>query len=159
VATISVPGFLVNWRTQLVARSALAGVPVYIVDRGSWSDDEAVVLSRVTMTGARWLGWGAGAASHATIEPLTLAGYIFARLAGSDAIADAAALTRVGVLLGEVIQQLRDDPTVGGDLAPSVRYQPPRMESALWGAWPGEQQGAAIIRVRVDFSIVWQAIS
>lgn len=159
MAAVSVPGFLVNWRTQLQLRPALAGVPVYIVDRGSWQVVEAIVLSRVSMTGARWLGWGAGQASHATVEPLRLNGYAFARVAGADAAADAAALNRVGVFIGEVVQQLRDDPSVGGDLSPTVRYQPPRMESALWGAWPTDQEGTAIIRVRADFSIVWAAIS
>lgn len=159
MAEITVPGIKASYRTLLLARSALVGVPVYLVDRGSWNDNEAIVLSRVTMTGARWLGWGAGPTSHATVEPLTLAAYLFVRVAGSDAAADATAEARAGVLLGECVQQLRDTPSFGGDLSPTTRYRPPIMDSAVWGAWPGDQQGTAIIRVRVDFRIAWQAIS
>lgn len=159
MAEVTVPGFLVAFRTQLLTRQALAGVPIYLVDRGSWRDPEAIVLSRVTMTGARWLGWGTGPASHATVEPLTLAGYVFARVPGSDPTGDRTALERAGVLLTEIAQQLRDDPTVGGDLSPTTRYRPPIMDSAVWGAWPGTENEVAIIRVRVDFRIVWAAIS
>jgi hypothetical protein len=159
MAEVTVPGFLVNFRTQLLTRTALAGVPIYLIDRGSWRDSEAIVLSRVTMTGATWLGWGAGLASHATVEPLTLAGYGFARVPGSTPENDRAALERVGLFLGEIAQQLRDDPTVGGDLSPTTRYRPPIMDQAVWGAWPGTDNEVAIIRVRVDFRIAWQAIS
>lgn len=159
MAEVTVPGFLVTFRTQLLSRHALAGVPIYLVDRGSWRDPEAIVLSRVTMTGATWLGWGAGTASHATVEPLTLAGYAFARVPGSDATSDRTALERVGVFLGEIAQQLRDDPTVGGDLSPTTRYRPPIMDQAVWDAWPGTENEVAIIRVRVDFRVAWTAIS
>lgn len=159
MAAISIPGVLDSLRTQLLARPALVGVQVYLVDRGSWQDPEAIVLSQVVMTGARWLGWGTGAASRQTVESLRMNGYVFARVPGGDSAADTAALDRAGVLFGEVVQQLRDDPTVGGDLSPTVRYEQPRVESALWGAWPGDQDGTAIIRVRVDFAIVWSAIS
>ena len=159
MAAVSVPGVLESFRTLLQVRPALTGVPVHLVDRQEWLDTEAIVFSRVTMAGARWLGWGAGQASHATVQPLTLTGYYFGRVAGNDATADQAAWDRAGVVLGEVAQQLRDDPAMGGDLSPTTRYQPPRMESALWGVWPGTQNEVAIIRVRVDFTVIWQAIS
>lgn len=159
MAEVTVPGFLVKFRTALGTRVALQDVPVYIVDRGSWSAPDAIVLSRVVMSGATWLGWGAGSASHATVDPLTLQGYAFARVPGSSSEADRRAWERAGVLLGEVIQQLRDDPTVGGDLSPTTRYQMPRVDQAVWGAWPSDQDGTAVIRVRVDFRIAWQAIT
>jgi hypothetical protein len=159
MAEITIPGVLQSFRAQLLPRAALAGVPVYLVDRRSWQAPEAIVLGRVVMTGARWLGWGAGPASRATVESLSLQGYVFSAVAGSDPTNDAAALDRAGVLFGEVVQQLRDDPTVGGDLAGSVRYEAPKVDSSAWDVWPSEQDGSAIIRIRVDFRVVWQAVS
>jgi hypothetical protein len=156
VADISVPAFWTGLRQLLLVRAPLAGVPVYLIDRGSWTDAEAVVLPQVSMTGARWLGWGTG---YGTVEPLVLAGYLFVAVAGNDPTSDKAALDRAGVLLGEVVQQLRDDPTVGGALVSPVRLEPPKVDSALWDTWRTEQQGAAIIRVRVSFRIIWQAVS
>lgn len=162
MAEVTVPGFLVNFRGALAARPALAGpppVPVYIVDRRSFADAEAIVLSRVVMGGATWLGWGSGRGSDATVDPLTLQGYAFARVPGSTPADDRVALERVGLLLGEVIGQLRDDPTIGGDLSSTTRYRAPLVDQAVWGAWPGDEQGTAIIRVRCDFRIAWAAIT
>ncbi len=156
MADISVPAVWTGLRERLLLRPPLAGVPVYLIDRGSWTDPEAVVLPQISMTGARWLGWGAG---YGTVEPLVLAGYLFVGVAGNDPVADKAALVRAGVMLGEVVQQLRDDPTVGGALVAPVRLEPPKLDSALWDTWRTEQQGTAVIRVRVNFRIVWQAVS
>jgi hypothetical protein len=163
VAEITVPSFLHGLRGLLLLRTAIATsqppVPVYTIDRGSWRDPEAIVLSRVVMAGARWLGWGAGPDSHKTVEPLTLAGYAFANVAGSTPDDDERAWQRVGVLLGEVVQQLRDTPDLAGDIAPAVRYAPPRVDQAVWAAWSSGQEGTATVRARVDFRIAWQAIS
>lgn len=159
MADISVPAVWTGLRDLLLLRAPLQGVPVYVVDRGSWTDPEAVVLSQVSMTGARWLGWG-GPASLQTIEPLTLAGYLFVAVAGNDPTADKAALQRAGIMLAELVQQLRDDPTIGGTLVSPVRLEPPKLDSALWDTWAtSSPEGVAVIRVRVNFRVIWQAIS
>lgn len=160
--TVTVPPVLADLRRRLAARATFAGppaVPIYTVDRGSWRDPEAIVLSRVTMAGAKWLGWGAGPDSHKTVEPLTLTGYGFTTVGGSTPDKDEEAWQRLGVLLAEVDQQLRDTPDVGGDLSPTTRYSPPRLDQAVWSAWPSGQESTATIRVRCDFRIAWQAIS
>jgi hypothetical protein len=162
VADITVPGVLHGLRGLLLLRTPLAGppaVPIYTVDRGSWRDPEAVVLGRVVMSGARWLGWGQGPDSYKTVEPLTLAWYAFTTVGGSTPDDDEQAWERLGLLFGQVVQQLRDTPDLAGDIAPTVRYRPPMVDQAVWAAWPTGQEGTATLRVRVDARIAWQAIS
>jgi hypothetical protein len=163
MATTSVPSVFTSFQTQLTARPALTTpkvVPVYIVDLGNWTDPEAIVLSRVRMAGASFIGWGSGEASLATVEPLTLNGYLFTVVPGNDTTKAAAAQARAGVLIGEVMQQLRDDPTMAGalgTLTPPRRWQPPLMTEADWTTWLAGPEGAAVVRVLVDFTITWSA--
>jgi hypothetical protein len=165
MATTSVPDVLINLRDRLAARPVLVGppvVPVYLVDLGNFSNAEAVVLSRVTMAGASFVGWGAGEASLATVEPLTLSGYLFTAVPGNDQAKADAALRRGGVLLAEVMQQLRTDPTVGGalgTLVPPQRWQPPLMTSAAWSTWMAGPDGTSVARVLIDFTIAWSAMT
>src|SRR5262245_12223556 len=165
MATTSVPVVWANLSQQLRVRPGLAGVPVRTVDLGmaAWTDTEAIVWTRAAMTGAALLGWGAGPGSLATIEPITLSGYLYTALGGDSDDKAAAALTRAGELLTEVAQQLRDDPTINGALqsltVTPTRWQPPVMTNAVWSAWQGDVNGVAVVRVAVDFTVTWQAIN
>ena len=159
MATTSVPDVLINFRTQLMARAALAGVAVHLIDFGDLTEHEVIQFTRVQMSGAAFFLWGAGEGSRATREPLVLSGSVFVELAGNDDEGAATALRRAGVLLTEIMQQLRDDPTIWGALvSPRVRGAP-LMESALWRTAPADAEGSSAIHVRVDFSIAWNAVT
>lgn len=163
MAQTSVPAVLISLQGLLTARPAFVGppkVPVYLVDLGGWTDPEAVFFSRATMAGAAFLGWGAGQESLATVEPLTLAGWLYTNVPGNDTAKAAAALTRAGVLLGEVMQQLRDTPDLGGALGTLTaprRWRPPMVTSAAWTAGMTGPDGTSVARVLIDFTIAWSA--
>ena len=163
MAQTSIPAVLTGLRTLLLARPALAAPPavaVHLLDAPPFADPEAIVWSRATMAGAAFVGWGAGEASLATVEPLTLAGYLYTSVSGNTETLAAAALTRAGVLLGEVMQQLRDDPTIGnalGTLTPPRRWKPPLMSTAVWTVNRSSTDGSGGIDVTVDFTITWSA--
>jgi hypothetical protein len=165
MAQTSVPTVRANLQALLAARPALTTpnpvVPIYIADLGNWTDPEAIILGQTRMAGAAFVGWGAGEASFATVEPLTMDGYLFTAIGGNDQAKAAAAEIRAGVLLGEVMQQLRDNPTVNGALGTLQvprRWQPPLMSSATWSTWMApDPSGASVARVLVDFTITWSA--
>lgn len=157
MAITSIPDVLINFRTQLMTRPGLAGVTVDLIDFGNLTASELVTFTRVQMTGAGFFLWGAGEGSRATREPLTLSGSVFVELAGNDNAAAVTALQRAGAILEEIMQQLRDDPAIGGALVPPRVRNAPLMESALWRAVPADAEGSGAIHVRVDFSIAWQA--
>lgn len=163
MAETSVPAVLISLQALLAVRPALVGppkVPVYLVDLGAWSDPEAVFFSRVTMAGAAFLGWGSGEQSLATVEPLTMSGYLYTNVPGNDTAKAAAALQRAGDLLGEVMQQLRDTPDLGGalgTLAAPRRWRPPMVTSAAWTAGMAGPDGTSVARVLIDFTIAWSA--
>ena len=162
MADTSVPGVLVNLAAQLRLRPGLAGVAVDLLDAPGALPPEAIRFVRVTMAGAAFLGWGKGPDALATVQPLRLAGFVSVELPGDDNAAAATALTRMGALLTETEQQLRDDPTVGGALgalSPPYRWQPPRMDTADWRLGPADRDGTAALWVQVDFTVVWQATS
>lgn len=159
-ASTTVPAFMAGIHELLTARPNLAGVSIRLTD-GRWQDREAIVLSRVSMNAATFLGWGSGPDSLATVEPLTLSGYAFAEVGNDPAAAAAAvaAYNRVGTFIVEILQQLRDDPTIADALMAPQRLQPPLMLSALWGTWPADDRGVGTTAIRVDFTIAWQAIT
>src|SRR6266536_2349854 len=160
MATETVPAVMQNLTALLAARPLLAGppkVPVYLFNFGVTSDAEAVVWTLGTITGARFLGWGSGPGSGATVQPLSLNGYLFTAVPGNDAAKAAAALARAGALLGEVAEQLRDDPTAGGALDQTHRWRPPILTSAAFLPWMADLNGTSVARVRVEFTITWQA--
>lgn len=159
MATSTVGGFLAGLRTLLLARPALTGVAVHPADLGILTDADAIVFGRVTMSAARFLGWGAGEASLATIEPLTLTGAASSRLPGNGPTDVLAAYDRADLLRTEVMQQLRDDPTIANELVAPQRLQPPLMTSAVYGVWRADEEGSGTFRARVDFRIDWQAIT
>jgi hypothetical protein len=161
MATETVPAVMTGLATLLAARPTLAGppaVPVYPVNLGTQSDPEAIVWTLATITGARFLGWGSGPGSGTTVQPLTLNGYLFTAIPGNDTTKAAAALARAGVLLGEIAQQLRDDITVGGALDQTHRWQQPLLTSAAFLPWMADVNGTSVARVRVEFTITWQAL-
>jgi hypothetical protein len=161
MATETVPAVMTGLATLLAARPTLAGppaVPVYPVNLGNQSDAEAIVWTLATITGARFLGWGSGPGSGVTVQPLTLNGYLFTAIPGNDTTKAAAALARAGVLLGEIAQQLRDTPTIGGALDQTHRWQPPLLTSAAFLPWIADLNGTSVARVRVEFTISWQAL-
>src|SRR6266540_1652045 len=146
MAQTSVPDVVINFQAQLAARPALVGpplVPVYLVDLGVTSDPEAIGFTRCTVAGADFFAWGAGQASRATLEPPTLAGYVWVELPGNDTTSAATAIRRAGVLLGEVMQQLRDDPYIAGALTGRLRGAP-LMRSATWTMGLGEQNRTSV---------------
>lgn len=162
MALETAPDVLVNLAALLALRPTLIGppkVPAYPVDLGNWTDPEAIVLAQATMVGARFLGWGAGPGSGVTVQPLTLAGYLFTTIAGNDATKAGEALGHAKVLLGEVAQELRDHPDVGGALDSTHRWRQPLITQATWTTAMGlDQQGVSVARVWVDFTINWQAL-
>ncbi len=161
MATETVPAVMEGLTTALAARPALAGppkVPVYLLNLGVQSDPEAIVWTLATITGARFLGWGAGPGSGATVQPLSLNGYLFTAVPGNDTTKAAVALDRAGVLLGEIAQELRDHPDIGGALDATHRWRPPMITSAAFMPWVAEINGTAVARARVDFTITWNAL-
>lgn len=161
MAQTSVPDVLINFQGQLAARPALLGppvVPVYLVDLGVTSDPEAIGFTRCTVAGAEFFAWGAGEGSRATIEPPSLGGYVWVEIPGGDTAKAAAAIRRAGVLLGEVMQQLRDDPFIGGALTGRLRGAP-LMRSAIWTMGLGETDRVSVARVNVDWVITWNAVT
>lgn len=153
---------LANLRTQLLARPAIVGPPavaVHIIELGTWTEPELIVFTRVAMTGAGFLGWGAGAESLKTVEPLTLSGYVAVDVPGRSDDDAAIAMARAGVLLDEVSQQLRDDPTVLAALDGDTRWQPPLMTSAALTPWIADRDGVSLTSVRIDWTVAWQAVN
>jgi len=128
-------------------------VPVHIFDVGSWTEPEAIVFGQVTVTDADFFALG----TYATAEPPSLAGYVFTELAGATDAEAATAYARAGVLLGEVMQQLRDDPSIDGALATTLLRRPPRVASETWLPWLADADGASIVRLRVNFTVAWIA--
>lgn len=157
MAQTSVPDVLINLQQQLAARPGLADVPVYLIDLGVTTDPEAVGFTRCSVAGAGFFGWGGGEASRATVEPPTLGGYVWVQFAGDDTTKAVTAIRRAGVLLGEIMQQLRDDPFVGGALAPPRLRSAPLMQSAVWTMGLGEQNRVSIVGVNIDWTITWNA--
>jgi hypothetical protein len=151
-AATTVAAALAGIRTTLQARPALAGVAVHTVDLG-WSENEAIVLTRVDAPQG-WLAIG----QLATKEDVTVSGYIFVGLAGSAGDDDAlAAQARAAVLENEVAQQLREDGSFGGVIPLAQRRLPPRLGQVSWRTWLAEVDQVGIARVRIDWTIVWQA--
>lgn len=147
MAGSSVPAAYANLTTLLRARPGLAGVGVHTLD-GPWTDAEAIVLGRADAPQA----WAVMAAPGID-ETVTLAGYLFAERPGS-ADGDADVLrTRAGVLFGELAQQFRDDPTLGGAIAAPV--DAPLMTTVGWNGWWAEQDGTSLLRVRIDWAATW----
>jgi len=161
MATETIPAVMTGLATLLAARPALIGppaVPIYPVNLGNLTDPEAIVWTLATITGARFLGWGAGPGSGVTVQPLTLNGYLFTAVPGNDAAKAAVALDRAGVLLGEIAQELRDHPDIGGALDQTHRWQQPLLTSAAFLPWMADVNGTSVARVRVEFTITWQAL-
>jgi hypothetical protein len=147
MAGTSVPAAYANLAASLRLRAGLAGVGVHTLD-GPWTDPEAVVLGRADAP-QEW----ATMSNPGIDETVTLAGYLFAERPG-NADADADALrTRAGVLLGELAQQLRDDPTLSGAIVGPV--DAPLLTSLGWQGWWAEQDGTSLSRVRVDWAVTW----
>jgi len=156
MASTSVPDVLINLAAQLRLRPAVIGPPkvaVHEMDLGTWDEDEAIVLGKVTVADADFFAQG----TYATAEPPALTGYLFVEQPGSDDAAVRAVLLRGKVLIVEVMQQLRDDASVGGALAPPTMRRPPRVSSQTWQAVPADTDGAGVVRLRVDFTIQWTA--
>lgn len=151
----TVPAVLKQLAAQLRLRGNLAGVAIHTVDLGTWSDIEAVVFGQV-LAPQSWLGLRT-LGSLSTREDAVMSGYIFTELAGdSDANADTAH-DRAGVLLNELVAQVQTDPNINGAVPAAVARVPPLLTSVTWSTWKADLDGVGISRVRIDWSLTWQA--
>ena len=150
VAT-TVPAVIKNLAALLRLRANLAGVGVHTVDL-DWTDSEAIVITTVSAPQA-WVGLG----HRNPVENATISGYIFTELAGdADSHADTAH-TRAGVLQNELVGQLMDDPNLNGAVPTSRARLEPVVTRSDWSTWMAEVDGTSVARVRVDWTITYQA--
>jgi hypothetical protein len=150
MATTSVPAVLTKLAAQLRLRAGLAGVAVHTYDVGTWTDLEAIVFSQVEAPQS-WVTMS----TPGVDEIATLRGYIFTTLAGaSDADANTAH-ARAGVLLNELVQQVRTDPNVNSAIATPV--EEPLLTGVTWQTWPDEIDQSGVIRIRIDWTLTWTA--
>ena len=161
MATTTVPDVLINLQAQLAARPALIGPPkvaVHLIDLDTYTDPEAIVFGRVFVAGATTFAWGSVEGSRATLEPPSLSGYVYVTLPGDSDSKAADALRRGGTLLEEVMQQLRDDPSLQGALAGRAR-RAPLVESAAWTTGLAQLDQVAVVRLYIDWTISWNAVT
>lgn len=149
----SVPAALANLADGLALRPTLIGPPkvaIHTIDFGDWTDSEAIVFGQVTAPQSWSMMMEPG-----RDETATLSGYIFTQLAGDTEAKVRAARARAGVLLDELTSQLNTDPDLGG--AVPETFQPPLLTQATWLPWPADQEGTAVMRVRIDWQATWGA--
>ena len=149
----TVPAVMANLAAALRARAVFVGPPVvgvHTVMLDAWTDSEAVVF-----TGATGPRQFAVMADPGTDQAGTLSGIVFVELAGADDAKAAAAQTRAGVILDDLVAYLNATPTVGGALPDTVG--PPLLTTEIWNTWQANVDGSAVDRVRIDFTISWTA--
>lgn len=159
MAQTTVPDVLINLQAQLTARPTLVGppkVPVHLVDLDTYTDPEAIVFGRVLVATATTFAWGSGEGSRATLEPPSLSGYVYVTLPGDSDAKAADVLRRGGTLLEEVMQQLRDDPTLAGALTGRAR-RAPLVESAAWTTGLAQIDEISVVRLYIDWTVTWTA--
>jgi hypothetical protein len=158
MAISTVPEVMANLQALLLARPALAGVAVNVMDPGWWPDAEMIVFVTAQMAGASFLGWGAGPQSGTTVEPLTLNGYSSVDLAGNTNDEAKQAQARNAVLLAELVAVLQEHPDLDGALS-GRRWRQPLLATASWDTWVADSpQGAKVVRSRVVWTVAWQAL-
>lgn len=158
----TVPAVYKQLAAQLRLRAGIIGPPkvaVHTIDLAlaggiGWRDSEAIVFGNCTAPQA-WIGMG----TTVTKEDAVLSGYVFAELPGGDDSKADEVRDRAGVILDELVQQVRTDPNVNGAIpAATGRARiPPLLTAGAWSAWLPEENGVVIARVRIDWSLTWQA--
>jgi hypothetical protein len=149
----TIPAALANLADGLALRSTLIGPPkvaIHTIDFGDWTDSEAIVFGQITAPQSWSMMMDPG-----RDETATLSGYVFTQLAGGDETKIRAARTRAGVILDELASQLAADPDLGG--AVPETFAPPLLTQATWLLWAADQDGTAILRVRIDWQATWAA--